>query len=187
MQKVRAEAERLEVMDKAAGILAELLYTEKLLTQIKEYRSIMLHVSEQPLVFAWYKLMINLCCSDGYTDTDMSFTLLVPLLYLVYLHMPHTHTHTHIHTHPQLVLDNRKGQKYLLGAFEILVGEVHPELLSRVPHILKAFYDNDILEEEAILEWADRVSEGVMRGVFVCGGGVGGVGGQDRCLSGCTS
>lgn len=118
--------------------------------------------------------MINLCRSD---DTDMSFTLLVPLLYLVYLHMPHTH--------PQFVLDNRKGQKYLLGAFEILVGEVHPELLSRVPHILKAFYDNDILEEEAILEWADRVSEGVMRGV--CVGGVGGVGGKDRCLSGCTS
>ena len=68
-----------------------------------------------------------------------------------------------MHTHPpsQFVLDNRKGQKYLLGAFEILVGEVHPELLPRVPHILKAFYDNDILEEEAILEWADRVSEGV--------------------------
>ena len=82
------------------------------------------------------------------------------------------------HTHPQFVLDNRKGQKYLLGAFEILVGEVHPELLSRVPHILKAFYDNDILEEEAILEWADRVSEGVMRGVFVCVGRVGGVGGK---------
>ena len=48
---------------------------------------------------------------------------------------------------------------------------MHPELLSRVPHILKAFYDNDILEEEAILEGADRVSEGVMRGVFVCVGG----------------
>lgn len=46
VQKIRAEAERLEIMDKAAGILAELLYTEKLLTQIKEYRAIMLHVSE---------------------------------------------------------------------------------------------------------------------------------------------
>ena len=43
-----------------------------------------------------------------------------------------------------------------------MVGEVHPELLPRVPHILKAFYDNDILEEEAILEWADRVGEGVI-------------------------
>ena len=60
----------------------------------------------------------------------------------------------------QFVLDNRKGQKYLLSAFEILVGDVHPELLPRVPHILKAFYDNAILEEEAILEWADRVRIG---------------------------
>ena len=47
VQKIRAEAERLEIMDKAAGILAELLYTEKLLTQIKEYRAVMLHVSSQ--------------------------------------------------------------------------------------------------------------------------------------------
>ena len=27
-----------------------------------------------------------------------------------------------------------------------------------MPHILKAFYDEDILEEEAILEWADKVN-----------------------------
>ena len=53
---------------------------------------------------------------------------------------------------------------------------MHPELLPRVPHILKAFYDNDILEEEAILEWADRVGEGV------CVGGRG-----NRCLSGYMS
>ncbi len=45
LQKVKAEAERLDVTDKAAGVLAELLYTEKILAQIKEYRSIMLHVS----------------------------------------------------------------------------------------------------------------------------------------------
>lgn len=43
--KVKVEAERLEVMDKAAGILAELLYTENLLAEIKEYRLIMIHVS----------------------------------------------------------------------------------------------------------------------------------------------
>lgn len=42
--KVKLEAERLEVMDKAAGILAELLYTENLLVEIKEYRPIMIHV-----------------------------------------------------------------------------------------------------------------------------------------------
>ena len=45
LAKIKTEAERLEVMDKAAGILAELLYTENLLAEVKEYRAIMLHVS----------------------------------------------------------------------------------------------------------------------------------------------
>ncbi len=43
--KVKVEAERLEVMDKAAGILAELLYTSNFLAEIKEYRPVMIHVS----------------------------------------------------------------------------------------------------------------------------------------------
>ena len=30
--------------------------------------------------------------------------------------------------------------------------------MSRVPHILKAFYDNDLLEEEVILEWDEKVA-----------------------------
>ena len=68
-------------------------------------------------------------------------------------HPCHTHTHTH-----QFVVDNRKGQKYLLIGFEKLVGEVYTSLLPKTALILKAFYDNDILEEEAILEWADKVS-----------------------------
>lgn len=54
MQKIRAEAERLDVMDKAAGVMAELLYSEKLLTQIKEYRPIMLHVSTRACACAFY-------------------------------------------------------------------------------------------------------------------------------------
>ena len=45
LAKVKTEAERLDVMDKAAGILTELLYTDQLLSQIKEYRTIMLPVS----------------------------------------------------------------------------------------------------------------------------------------------
>lgn len=57
----------------------------------------------------------------------------------------------------QFVAESRKAQKYLLGVFEMLVGEVHPELMAKVPHILKAFYDSDIVEEEALLEWADKV------------------------------
>jgi len=39
------------------------------------------------------------------------------------------------------------------------VGAVHPtELLPKVPHILKAFYDNDILDESVIIEWDEKVS-----------------------------
>ena len=55
LAKVKTEAERLDVMDKAAGILGELLYTDQLLSQIKEYRTIMLPVSiEQLVMYVWW-------------------------------------------------------------------------------------------------------------------------------------
>lgn len=59
----------------------------------------------------------------------------------------------------RLTQNNEKEQRYLLGAFEQLVGAVHPtELMPKVPHILKAFYDNDILDESVIIEWDDKPS-----------------------------
>ena len=59
----------------------------------------------------------------------------------------------------QLTQNNEKEQRYLLGAFEQLVGAVHPtELMPKVPHILKAFYDNDILDESVIIEWNEKVN-----------------------------
>ena len=59
----------------------------------------------------------------------------------------------------QFTNGNSKCQKYLLGGFEQLVGNVHKEtLLPKVAHILKAFYDTDIIDEEVILKWAERVS-----------------------------
>ena len=64
-------------------------------------------------------------------------------------------------------MDNPKGQKTLLGAFEIIVGKEHPELLPRAGHVLKAFYDEDVVEEEVILEWAEKVrSCGAVTGRF---------------------
>lgn len=54
-------------------------------------------------------------------------------------------------------MTNRKAQKYLLIGFEKLVETYHKQLLPKAAHILKSFYDNDILEEESILEWADKV------------------------------
>lgn len=46
-----------------------------------------------------------------------------------------------------------------MGGLEQLVGKVHAEiLLPKMPHILKALYDSDILEEEIILEWDKKAS-----------------------------
>lgn len=60
----------------------------------------------------------------------------------------------------QFVIDNKKAQRTLLDAVEILVGKLYPDvLMSKVPHILKSFYDEDILEEEAILEWNDKIDK----------------------------
>lgn len=61
------------------------------------------------------------------------------------------------YTCTQFVVDNRKGQKYLLISFEKLMGEVYTSLLPKTALILKVLYDMDLLEEEAILEWADKV------------------------------
>lgn len=103
--KIKSEVSRLDLTDVAAGIMAEILYSDRLLDEIKEYRPIMLH----------------------------------------------------------FVVDNKKAQRKLLGAFEILVGKEYPQLMSRVPHILKAFYDNDLLEEEVILEWDGKIKKHVSK------------------------
>ena len=40
----------------------------------------------------------------------------------------------------------------------MIVGQSFPkELMPKTAHILKAFYDNDLVEEEVILEWAKKV------------------------------
>lgn len=55
-------------------------------------------------------------------------------------------------------MDNRKAQKILLIGFEKLVEKYQQQLLPKAPLILKMFYDTDILEEDAILEWASKVN-----------------------------
>lgn len=59
----------------------------------------------------------------------------------------------------QFCKDSPKAQKYLIGGLEMLIGqEYSASLMPRVPHILKSFYDLDILDEEVILEWAKKAS-----------------------------
>lgn len=60
--------------------------------------------------------------------------------------------------HLQFTASQDKAQKYLLGAFEKLVGvEFRDQLISKSATILKAMYDLDLIEEEAFLEWGKKV------------------------------
>jgi len=68
-----------------------------------------------------------------------------------------------IKTHRLLFLrfttENSKAQKYLLRGFELTVKEFRNQLVPRVPHILKLFYDSDILDEKVLLEWGSKVQK----------------------------
>lgn len=58
------------------------------------------------------------------------------------------------------LIQNEKGQKAVLGGMERLVGVNHPEtLMPKVPLILKALYDLDLVEEEVILAWGKKPSK----------------------------
>jgi len=55
--------------------------------------------------------------------------------------------------------DNQKAQKYLIGGIEKTIESHQSALLPKVPHIFKEFFEEDMLEEEVLLEWAKKVSK----------------------------
>ncbi|EPZ31598.1 hypothetical protein ROZALSC1DRAFT_27583 [Rozella allomycis CSF55] len=50
-------------------------------------------------------------------------------------------------------------QRGLIGGVERFVGIRYPELLSKTALILKTLYDEDLLQEEPVLEWAKRLNK----------------------------
>ncbi|XP_015928348.1 eukaryotic translation initiation factor 5 [Parasteatoda tepidariorum] len=54
---------------------------------------------------------------------------------------------------------SQKAQKYLMGGLEQVINLHKDNLIVKVPHILKAFYDTDILEEEVLIDWSQKVSK----------------------------
>ena len=55
---------------------------------------------------------------------------------------------------------NPKAQKYLLGGYEKIVGDVYKDkLFNNAMRILKQLYDEDLIEEEAIIEWSLKESK----------------------------
>ncbi|KAI5302290.1 hypothetical protein KEM56_000828 [Ascosphaera pollenicola] len=52
-----------------------------------------------------------------------------------------------------------RGQKAFLGGLERLVGNIHPELISQLPAILLAIYQEEIVEEEIVKAWGKKASK----------------------------
>ena len=60
----------------------------------------------------------------------------------------------------QFCHQNQKAQKNLLAALEMLICKKFPEtLLPKTAHILKGLYDLDIVDEEVMIDWQDKVRE----------------------------
>jgi translation initiation factor 5 len=57
-----------------------------------------------------------------------------------------------------LIDENPRAEKSLLGGLERFVGLTHPELIAQVPKILLAFYNGDVITEEALLKWGSKKS-----------------------------
>ncbi|RKP26605.1 eukaryotic translation initiation factor 5 [Syncephalis pseudoplumigaleata] len=53
---------------------------------------------------------------------------------------------------------NEKAQKSLLGGIERVVGVKHPELIPKIPAVLKVLYDEDLLDEAVVLRWGAKSS-----------------------------
>lgn len=43
------------------------------------------------------------------------------------------------------------------------------QLVPKIPHILKEMYDADLLEEEVVISWAEKVGAGGRRGALPSG------------------
>jgi len=102
-KEVLAEADRLEVRDKAPIVLCELLFNAMMIKekQIEKYANLMLRFTHE----------------------------------------------------------NQKAQKYLIGGVEKTIKVHEATLMNKVPHIFKIFYEEDILEEEVLFEWAKKISK----------------------------
>lgn len=59
----------------------------------------------------------------------------------------------------RFTLNDKKAQRYLMGGIEQIVALHRDALMAKVPGLLKLLYDIDILSEQAVIEWADKVSK----------------------------
>lgn len=58
----------------------------------------------------------------------------------------------------RFTVNDKKAQRYLMGGLEQVIALHRDKLMSKVPGLLKVFYDMDILGEACIIDWSDKVN-----------------------------
>ena len=56
-------------------------------------------------------------------------------------------------------MTSEKHEKSLLGGLERMIAVDHPELIPKVPKILMALYQNDLLTEDVCIKWGSKASK----------------------------
>ncbi|VDM97981.1 unnamed protein product [Thelazia callipaeda] len=59
----------------------------------------------------------------------------------------------------RFTVNDHKAQRHLLGGIEQLISKHVDVLLPKSAHIIKALYDNDVVEEEVLLAWGEKPSK----------------------------
>jgi translation initiation factor 5 len=57
------------------------------------------------------------------------------------------------------MITSERHEKAFLGGTERFVGNDHPELISAIPTLLMAYYENDLASEDTITKWGSRASQ----------------------------
>lgn len=63
-------------------------------------------------------------------------------------------------TYIAAVFQDENSQRHLLNAIETFCGKASPEAVKEVALVLKALYDDDVLEEESIVGWYEKGAAG---------------------------
>ena len=57
------------------------------------------------------------------------------------------------------MITSERHEKAFLGGTERFVGKEHPKLVSQVPKILLAYYQNDLISEAVLKNWGTKASK----------------------------
>ena len=57
------------------------------------------------------------------------------------------------------MITSERHEKAFLGGTERFVGKDHPKLISQVPKILLAYYQNDLVSEDVLKNWGSKKSQ----------------------------